>query len=489
MWAFVIYDSKTRKIYVSRDRLGKKPLYYYENEDWLVFCSEPKQLLPLIDLQENKLESQAIMVTNTQATHIKETVFKDVYRFPNAHFSIFKLNSHNLIFKRYWSIKVNNNLNKVKYEKEQAEIYKEQFKDLVEDSVKLRMNSDVEIGAMLSGGLDSNVIVSIMSKFQSKLKVFSNVLDEFEPELQEKNELSKIRLSEKRYDLSVDYIQDKYNFEDFITSFSSMLWYYDSPSPWFGHGAVSLTKKAQEKKVKVILGGQGADEILAGYDDFWIWSSEKIIRNFLRKKVKIPKNVVLKSLLFNNKIFSLMHPFLFKLKYKKNAKLLGVKWTKELSDYLTYRNYVNPRMTLSEALKVSVERNLSYLLYGEDRHSMQSSVESRLPFTDYRLVEFVFALPDAYKMHDGWTKYILRLAFNKELPDEIVWNKKKIGFEGADKFYFDNDANLRTSLINYLSEIDNETNYQNLYNENYSLFIAKMANIIFLNKYKSKDLI
>jgi asparagine synthase (glutamine-hydrolysing) len=451
MWSIVIYNRLTQDMWISRDRFGIKPIYYYEDNSFLIFCSEIKQLVPLVDLKENYLETSTFLLLDNDES-IEETSFKNVYRFKFAH-SV-KLNLKNLIFnyENYFTVRSNNE--KETYQELKCREYSEQYFSLLKQSVELRLKSDVDVGISLSGGLDSSSIAYLINEIRGnskyKMHSFSNIYKEKE-------------LSEMDESVNIDLICDRLNLiahksfaekNNFIQLIKDQPYIYDLPNKGFAIGYENIYRLPKLNGVTVVLDGQGADELMAGYPAYWIsylttmglWG--KVLT---AKKNQLSINNVLKSIILQNSDILIHKKF---MQIKGLAKKINLKMTNELSEYLKYRlEKMYFKLTnLNDLLAYSLQTNLVNLVSYGDKHSMRFSLETRFPFLDYRLVDFLTSLPVEYKLHNGHTKYIARKAFDGRLDNKIVWEKKKLGFPSPQDLWY-KDPKIRKFIE---SELDTD---------------------------------
>ena len=426
MWAFIIVDVVKKEIFISRDRFGKKPLLYTIHDKTIYFASEANSFshIPGFKFEENSKEIKHFL--NHGCTEWKkETVFKNVYRFNYASNLIININDFNgkIIEAKYWKIKVNSS--KEAFDINKAKKYANEYYNLLYDAVRLRLRSDVPIGSALSGGIDSSSIVFIVNEIlkeqgkTEKQNTFSSVY----------NQHAYIDCDESKF---IDNISNSLNvsshkieptFDDILSSHSNIIRSMETltdDTALSGYQTYKLTKR---EGITVTLDGQGADEQLGGYLHYFHQhlASCKLSEIFplVKGSLKVPGA---KPFVYRGVILNLV------------SKLFGRKIVQKIIKIVLKRNFY---FDLNDTLKSDTEKALVNLLYNCDRQSMAHSVESRLPFMDYRLVEFNFNPPEVYKIHDGWTKYISRLAFNGRLPDEICWRKDKMGWPVPEKAWFD----------------------------------------------------
>ncbi|QSR36017.1 asparagine synthase (glutamine-hydrolyzing) [Marinobacterium iners] len=475
MWAFVIYDKQAQQFFIARDRFGKKPLYYANTADHFVFCSEVKGIYasglvekaPNISYLKNYLE-------NGPNEYDAETAFANVYRFPFAHY--FLGSKEQLLnqpqFTRYWELTTNTS--KERFCPNKAKEYAKQYYDLLSDAVRLRLRADVKVGSALSGGLDSSSIVYLVNehlKAQGKAdlqETFSSVYKSHGT--QDCDESVYIDLLAKELNVISNQIEPKE--KNVITEHQKVVLAMENPPEGTIMSSWHTFMKVRQSGITVNLDGQGADEQLAGYTPYISSYFISISLVDLYKEVlfflKLPsvKKRVIQS-------FFLAH---FKFVFgQKNYEIFFKK----------IKGHAAPAQ-LNETLKEAFTKGLVTLLHYADHTSMAHSVESRAPFMDYRLVEFLAKVPACYKMHKGWSKYIARLAFDKKLPNEITWRKDKMGWPIPEKHWF--KGNLRKSLEETIqdsalvSEISSEKDKRCVTPDSMFKLSIRKFNVAVLNK-------
>ncbi len=437
MFAFAIYDTKQNRIFFARDRFGEKPLYFYFLDDRIVFASEIKAFrsleLPLTARTHRIVEYLYFGVVESP-TNNTETFFREVVQLPPAHFLTIDLNT-NLSYqpKRYWHLSADT----IDIPYSQAV---DTIKELLSESIKRRLRSDVPLGTSLSGGLDSSTIASFLARVLRvdlrNFKGFSAVFPNFE-----NNEEKYVdQLAE---DTGINTIKVKVDEESASQYFEQVVWTQEEP---FGSGSIIaqylVFKEARRHKTIVLLDGQGADELFAGYVHFW----ETYLRELLSKK-PIEFFRELKAFM-NNPTFKRRGSLLRIL----ITAMLGTR-TKQLRRFLashfrtiSFTKGINPELlrehiqsvefpiyygnNLKEHFLFSITKHgLLDLLHYADRNSMAHSVEVRLPFLYHKLVEFALSLPSDYLIKNGMSKRILRDAVKGIVPDQIRTRKDKVGFE------------------------------------------------------------
>ncbi len=438
MWAFVIYDLKNNSLFFSRDRFGIKPLYYWVSPDGvLYFGSEIKQFTQARGWQANLNHQRAYDFLVWGVTdHTEETLFKGVYQVrPGHHVQLVLENtffeSGKKISSQCWYVlKGTNN-------KDVFESACQKLQHLLKEAVNLRLRADVAVGSCLSGGLDSSSIVCLMNDIL-KENCSINIQKTFSAcsHVDKYDEKKWIDMVVDQTDVEPLYVYPRMN--DLFKHLSDITWHQDEP---FGSTSIfaqwEVFSLAKENDVTVMLDGQGADEQLAGYHSFfgarlfdliksahfftffkeareihrqhdhsWYWLIAHVLANILP--------VSIKSML--RKMVGRSHP---------NPEWLNLAAVKDFSGNPLDKS-IQGVNKLSYAQMTST--NLQMLLHWEDRDSMAHSIESRVPFLDYRVVEYVMGLPSYYKIKGSITKRVLREAMDGIIPNKIKNRIDKIGF-------------------------------------------------------------
>jgi asparagine synthase (glutamine-hydrolysing) len=423
MWAFCIHNVSSNELFIARDRFGVKPLYFCENSSIFKFGSEIKQLL--VDENTNKLNESILLeyMLTKYDNHNSQTYFLNVQSLQPSHFMIYDLENHTWIINRYYTLKPDENVKNLS-----CQDINDSFKNLFIDSIKLRLRSDVIVGTCLSGGLDSSAISSIASSIYRQ-KNNEKLIAINAASTDRHNDESELAQIVSDY-CDINLVKIKPTYDDFVTKIDELIYTHEepfgSPSMFMGY---YVFKKAKELNCKVMLNGQGADEILLGYERYF-GSALKMNKPFLFFKELFAQSANSKLSLFRIVTNFIYFRFSFvRINYLKKRSFL-----KEEYKNIKYFDVVKKSCaSFSDSLKLQTieiaELQLPHLLRYEDRNSMKHSIETRLPFLDYRLVEFCIAIPLKFKIFDGWTKYILRRNLFGILPKEIIWRKNKIGFE------------------------------------------------------------
>lgn len=448
MFAFIIYDSLEQKIFVARDRFGIKPLYYWISPGGdVAFASEIKQftVLPGWLASMNGQRVYDFLAWGI-SDHTCETMFANVYQLGGGEMLLIdvrKITDKKAapLPRKQFSHARWYGLAPIPFHgtMEEAAVA---FRDKLLDSVKLRLRADVPVGSCLSGGLDSSSIVCLMNRILEE-----NGAMELQKTFSACSEVDKY--DERKWIdavVSVTEVDAKYVYPALSSLFdesSNITWHQDEP---FGSTSIyaqwNVFRLASENGVKVMLDGQGADELLAGYHSFFgPLLATKLCSghffSFYREIGELKKKhgySTLQSLenLANALLPEAVKSFLSRLLKRKTYN--NPEWLNSEALACRHKNPLcsiesGSMKTVSEfSVALLTSLNLQALLHWEDRDSMGHSIESRVPFLDYRLVEFALGLPDEYKISYGITKRVLRQGMSGIIPDAISDRKDKLGF-------------------------------------------------------------
>ena len=457
MFSFAIWDEKLQTLFCARDRFGEKPFHYFKNDNKFVFASEIKQFWELgIDKKIN--QEKLLTYTKTGAlensNRITETFYQSIEKLDAAHYLMINADKK-ISIQKYWDIHTH-----VKPFEGTIEQAAELFLQLFTNSIRLRLRSDVAVGSSLSGGLDSSSIVMLIdalkgneinqNTFSARFKNFSK--DEGE-HIEEVVKACK--------NVNVHYTwPDKDFFEE---SFEKVTYHQDEP---FGSASIvaqySVMELAKKNNVTVLLDGQGADEYLAGYLPYY--------HTYLSQLFYSNSNLYESEISAYNLFHQLSSPYLNNSKTESVRMKLGRIRRKILNQNLPYKN------ALQSVLKENTTVNgLKELLRYADRNSMAHSREVRLPFLSHKLVEFVFSLPDEFKLNNGWTKFVLRKSMDKILPPSICWRVDKIGYEPPQHLWiksdkFNQEIHRASKMLNI--HRSNDANNESVFNQDWRLLMA-----------------
>lgn len=455
MFAFVLVDHVQGKALIARDRFGVKPLYYWAFPDGIAFASEIKQFTGLPSWQARMNEQRVYDFLNWGVTdHTDETLFQGVFQFKAGqalYIGLDELREMASSGKSRLPVYDWYRLEDKGFDGDLAAAA-EGFKHHLTEAVRLRLRADVPVGSCLSGGLDSSSIVSIMNQLmqqtgaQGLQKTFSACS------------------SVKRFD-ERDYISEvvdktgveaHYTFPEMSELFDicgQITWHQDEP---FGSTSIFAQWKvfqlAAETGVKVMLDGQGADEQLAGYHTFfapylaglfkqgkWLTLWREIQAN---KRVHGYSELTSLKHLANMLLPETMRQALRKLGGKASAHADWLNWqAMKIRPQDPFARLGGKTDSLKQFSRAQLTAtNLQMLLHWEDRDSMAHSIESRVPFLDYRLIEYVLALPDSFKLAGGVTKRVLRESMRNILPERVRMRMDKLGFVTPEEIWLRQEA-------------------------------------------------
>ncbi len=436
MFAFAIFDEKKSLLFLARDRLGKKPLYYYFDNKVFIFASEIKAILQDRVIKKNPDLKAIHHYLTYQFVPSPFTAFKNIKKLPPAHFLTLK--NKKIEIKRYWDI------NYYPKRNESYKVIREKLREGLEEAVKIRMISDVPLGVFLSGGIDSSIVVSLMSRLSDEpIKTFSVGFED-----EEYNELEYARLVAERFNTEHREFIVK---PEALEVLPKLVWHYNEPFADPSAIPTYYISKVAKDYVKVVLNGDGGDELFAGYDRYLISIIAKKIERFFplfivnvllkvlknvshggsRKNIlwiikrfiqgfELPSDVRQATWLFsfdNSSKRQLYTEDFYNIVYSDSLELMrGLFESNNAIDYLDRMLYCDLMLYLPDDLLTKV-----------DVASMANSIEVRSPFLDHELVEYVARIPAGLKLKGITLKYLLKEVFKNELP-EIIIKRKKMGF-------------------------------------------------------------
>lgn len=502
MWSLAIYDKKKECMVLSRDRFGKKPLFYYKTSEIFIFASEIKAILKFPDIDKKPNYKKVFRYISGSYRYVdcdNESFFRDIYHIPKSSYVIISGNMQINNY-MYWDLLENTSKNFIS---ENDAI--DSFRELLIDSVRLRLRSDVPVGCMLSGGMDSTSITSIAYKIlNTQIITFSGITGDQKGIYDESEYIDEVVRETKA---EHHYIKPEPS--DLFTTLTEMLSFHDEPVctvTWYA--LYLIAKKIKDEGVPVVLNGHGGDELLAGYwyhypeffydlekdGEFSCFNSEisqwqqnhgRNISEFTKAKEFI------KSFYFDGKQENSKYQdysFCFSLDFIKTFK-------NEKSFLTPYdkKSYLS-RVLYNELMHETVPASLR----AEDRNTMANSIESRSPMLDYRLTEFCFSLPNNFKIRDGIGKWILRESMKGILPEKVRTRKDKAGFlSPADRWFRNENREQIRELINSedvkLMDIFDIEQLNSIFNEhllggkNHQMFLWQFINfVLWYRKFFSK---
>ena len=424
MWAFALWDRRERTLFAARDRFGKKPFYYALHQGRFYFASEIKALLAIPGFA-TKPEASAVADFSAEriSDHVETTFFSGVLQLLPAH--VLTCRDGQISTSAYWSIPIVDN-------GDYRAAEKDEIRETLKSAVKLRLRADTPLGCLLSGGLDSSTVTCMTQELRSTptaRHAFSTIYDKAYAEADGIPAVREIHSD-------IVFHPDRPGAEQFWQDLPAVLWHQEQP---FGDASMiahyNLMRLARRSSVPVLLSGQGADEVFAGYPDYlWAYLGSRLrlgeSGEFLRfyRDAARHQAVRLRSVALNA-LPPLLVPLAKRLSGTTTLDWLAPEYRKTTAHIFHSSDRCPNADPLDQALLQSMEvRTLPGFLHYEDRNSMAHGVETRLPFLDYRLVELLFRQPPAAKIAGGMSKRLLRDAAKGAVPDSIRLNTTKTGY-------------------------------------------------------------
>lgn len=441
MWAFALFDSKADRLYLARDRFGEKPLHYINDGQELIFSSEIKQITTLTGIaRANAARIVDFLLTHNDG-HTDETMFAGVRCVPAAHYMVCDLGQWTFSVQRYYDLRAR--INPIEITVDEAS---EQLKSLLDDAVRIRLRSDVRVGTCVSGGLDSSAICGLAAARyhgQSGNRLTGIHARSIDSETDESPYAERVASH-----LGIDLKTVTPSNRDFLSQVEEVVFTqeepFGSPSMFMGW---NVFREARSVGCKVMLNGQGGDEILLGYERYF--AAILLLRGPFQRIVEafrqsVHSGLSLKTIVSYYLYFT--NPSL-RIRRLKTRSMLRQE-IKNGHDYSAVRKSAEGFRSVLEMQCNEVScLQLPHLLRYEDRNSMRHSVETRLPFLDPRLVEFCVSLAPNLKIEKGWTKYVLRNALADQLPNDITWRKRKLGFEAPERSWIGGNMGYMCEVI------------------------------------------
>lgn len=436
MFAFVLWDKKSRKVFAARDRLGIKPFYYFWDGSLFAFASEIKCLLehPAISprLHAGMIPAHLSFGYGSGS----ETLFQGIHKLMPGHYLQLDLKDKpSLQIRQYWDPP-----RPTSFESRSDDEWIQECRQRLEETVRMRLMSDVPLGMFLSGGVDSSAIAALVTRMvPGPLKTFSVGYEEAAY-----SELAYARTVAEK--LGTEHHDVLLGRDQFFSLLPKLIWQEDEPIAWPSSISLYCVSQLAAKHVKVVLTGEGSDELFGGYERYQhnLWNTKwsqrydvipsglrsrirstietsQLLSGDLRRKIQhtfIGRDSSVESLFFDN--------FYCAFSMQELAQLVPGS-AAPYADVLRYWNQEPHASLLSRMLYTDLKTYLVELLMKQDQMSMACSIESRVPFLDHPLVEFASRIPDSMKIRNGEGKYILKRAVEDLLPREIVY-RKKMGF-------------------------------------------------------------
>ncbi|MFY4782820.1 asparagine synthase (glutamine-hydrolyzing) [Aliarcobacter butzleri] len=467
MFSFCIYDIKKDLYFCARDRYGKKPFFYYFKDNKFIFSSSVKSILNLLDYKPNLNKVALSKYMQYFVSFGEDSFYQDIFKLEASTYLIYEPNkSRELQKKKYYKI---NTYKAIKDEKQALN----DIEELLFKSVEYRLNSDVEVASLLSGGIDSSLISALYTKISGKkINTFSIGYDEY------KNycELDFAQITASH--INSNHHPVEINQKEYINHFEQTLDMLEEP-----HGDSAaiplniLTKQIHKAGIKTVLSGEGSDEIFLGYDNYAkflkYYEFEKSLSNeqnlFLNdiigalqnntKESEYLRRIVKKQNLYNS--FGEIYTDIQRKRLFKKVPTYKTETAKQ--DPIDWMSYIDLKIWLGESLLSKV-----------DRISMGNSLEVRTPFLDFNLVNYMFSVESHIKVGDT-NKYLLKKIASKYIPETII-NRTKKGFNSPFNEWLNKE--YKNKILEVIVEVNNQTN---LFNHEYILHIYELSKS---NKFK-----
>ena len=442
MFAFIIYDKSNNQIYVARDHFGIKPLYWYQDKNRILFGSEIKAILAHPEIKAIPATENLYEYLTFQFLIGDNTLFQNVKKCQPGHYSIINLKTWSFKTVNYWRPDFRTDV----FHNE--EFFINELQNILDDTITQQLRSDVPIGTYLSGGIDSSLVTIMASKIVNQpLKSFSGAFNEG-PEF---NELKYARIAAKKANSELFEIFPSE--QEFIDALPKLIYHLDEPVAGPGLFPQYMVSKFASNHVKVILGGQGGDEIFGGYARYLVAYLEQALKgSIFETNEEVEHIVTLNSILPNLPSLKQYIPMLKSFWKKDVFEPMDRRYFNLLNRMGSISNFLHPdfinggnenrifdkfseqfnqhnrKSYYNKMTQFDLSASLPALLQVEDRVSMAVSIESRVPLLDRRIIDLISKMPAGMKFKGGELKYLLRQSTKKIMPTEILNRKDKMGF-------------------------------------------------------------
>jgi asparagine synthase (glutamine-hydrolysing) len=455
MWSFAIWDKKNNKLILSRDRFGEKPLFYSKQNDGIYFSSDIRVIRCLseknYDYNISRLTKGVVCGYKSLYKNPSETFFKDILQIPQASYMEIKDNLE-IKINKYWSIKKT----KIDFKKDSELI--DQAKDLLFNSIKIRLRSDVPLAFCLSGGIDSGALVSVaVKKFNIKANTFS-ILDNKDIRYNEKKNIDTVvrDISSNHHEINIKDIQNNFNN---IERLKTLISYKSGPIPtitYFLHSF--LSESISKNNFKVAISGTAADEVYSGYYDHHLQylydnrnkkqfnlykkNFEELVKPLIRNPYLKKFNLYINNKSFRKHIYDSSEEFVKLL--RKDVKI----------DLTFFEKTFTSQLLKNRSLNELFYETTPVILNEDDTNSMYYSIENRSPFLDSNLFNFIYSIPTAKLIQNGYAKFILRESVKNYLHESVRMDRVKKGFNASVTSIFNfSDKKFIDELLNENSPI------------------------------------
>lgn len=429
MWAFAIFDEKKGEIFCSRDRLGAKPFYYYRNEDKFIFASEMKQICQDRTIKRKINEKVlAATVLYRLSDYNAETLLEGIYSLPGGCNLSLKVDFEkkiivSVVTERYWDLKIAKKKNE-----------DDQWYEAIKNAIKLRLRSDAPVGAMLSGGVDSSFIVGEISEYYKENSWNVNEFCTFTTcfkNAKAHDETYFAHLVNETCGTKENLIYpDK---KDTFEEYQKMIWHFEGFGTLSNLGSFMTLEEISKSGIKVLINGQGGDESMFGYERYYAQYFMDLLKKgkigqFLHEYMETTRHSKFNMKELLQYIIYFGVPSVRRMRNWRKASNYATKTLlcnideKEIADCIFNKNFDN--LIYNELRK----GQLTHILRYDDRAYMAFSMESRVPFIDYKYLELAVNIEPGTKFRKGYTKYLVRKKMERNLPEEVTWRTNKNGW-------------------------------------------------------------
>lgn len=423
IWSFALYDKRKAEIFCSRDRFGVKPFYFADTPDKFVFGSEIKQILngANVPAVANMIAVRDFLVEGYH-DHTDQTFFRGIHSLPAGHNLVFSVAANSFQKKRYYSLDTQPGLPDLDDHTATSLLFSN-----LKRAVNYQLRSDVKVGVCLSGGVDSSSLAALSAQIYNAGPL--GRMQGIHAKSSEKHTDESAYARELAACSNIELSVIEPTAEEFIGAIDEVVYAQEEP---FTTPSIFmqyfLYQKAQRIGCKVMLDGQGADEILLGYERYYsahLLSMPALLAAREIFLIEHNSKLTFRAILANLAYFAIAGMRIWSL--QRRSRFLKKEYTKDFPNIVTLSKGIRDIRALQ---KMEIESfQLPHLLRYADRNSMRHSVEARVPFLDHELVETCYGISNKLKIKDGWTKHILRVAMHGLVPPKVLWRKNKFGFE------------------------------------------------------------
>ncbi|MGC6452819.1 MAG: asparagine synthase (glutamine-hydrolyzing) [Candidatus Puniceispirillaceae bacterium] len=466
MWSFAILDKRRNLVFCSRDRYGEKPFYFAHHDGAFCFASEIRQLLTLLPHRAANRDLLNRFLIGITGEGIECSFFRDVAKLPAGHNLVHHIDRRKTEITRYFDLTTDEDVATAGFEENL-----ERFRHLFDQAVGIRMRSDVTVGTCLSGGLDSSSIAALASGMVTGGTGgrFSAITAGSTETGNDEQHFAEMVAGH----LGLNWITTRPTYDDFVACMEDVVAAQEEP---FGSASIvmqyQVMRAAAANGVKVLLDGQGGDEVFMGYERYFVAHLRHVLgQGHLWKAISDLRAMNRNNALMDISTFA-KYLVYFSSPHIRSRRIRNRSWflrdrPKRIEGVHSYSAAMASPFDLQKfELETS---NLPPLLRFEDKNAMWHSIETRLPMLDPDLVRFACSLPIDQKMHDGWSKFILRRGAESRLPEAICWRRDKIGFEAPQASWIGRHREDMMAAIRRSAILDEMVDLKRLEESNFAI--------------------